>query len=225
MKKYWTFIFLLIAGNSLLAQGVRVNLYGSYVFDDYFEAYADSYNYYHGTIEGGFQWGAGIEYSLRPTYSVELLYLRQDTHAPTTWQSGQFVAVTTDDLTLDINYMMLAGNRHVHSQNGKLESYGGLMAGVGTLNVTNESTNNSSSLTKFAWGIRLGCNIWATETVAIKVQAQLVSAVQAAGGGAYIGTGGGGVSVNSYSTIYQFSLGGGLSYKLGKRNQPAEKAN
>ena len=49
----------------------------------------------------------------------------------------------------------------------------------------------SNSATKFAWGLRLGANIWASEKMAIKLQGQLMSAVQGAGGGLYFGTGGG----------------------------------
>src|SRR4051812_39147105 len=89
MRQYIFLALLLLVTGALSAQGVRLNLYGAYVFDDYFEVYGDSYNYFHGTIKGGAQWGAGLEVSVRgDAYSLELLYQRQDTHAPTTWQSG-----------------------------------------------------------------------------------------------------------------------------------------
>jgi hypothetical protein len=42
----------------------RINLYGAYVFDDDFESYYSDYDYYHGTLEGGFMGGAGIEFVL-----------------------------------------------------------------------------------------------------------------------------------------------------------------
>jgi hypothetical protein len=216
MKRYFLTILLMVACNLLFAQGVRINLYGAYVFDDHFEAYGDTYNYYKGTIEGGFQWGAGIEYSIHDTYGIELLYQRQDTHAPTTWQTGQFVGATTDELSLSNNYIMLAGNRRVIKSEGKVEGYAGLMAGMAIIDVANESGSRSESFSKFAWGLRLGVNIWASEKVGIKLQTQLLSAVQAAGGGAYFGTGGTGVGVSTYSTIYQFGLGGGLTFRVGK---------
>jgi hypothetical protein len=74
--------------------------------------------------------------------------------------------------------------------------------------------NENNSYTKFGWGVRLGLNIWASDRVALKIQTQLTSAVQGVGGGLYFGTGGGGAGVTSYSTIYQFGLGGGLSFKM-----------
>jgi hypothetical protein len=216
MKRYVLCILLVVACNLLLAQGIRLNVYSAYVFDDYFEAYTDSYNYYHGTIKGGYQWGAGLEYLLRPEYSIEVLYQRQDTHAPSTWQNGQGSITNTNDLNVDLNYIMLAGNRHLVKADGKLETYAGLLAGVGVMNISNDT--KSTSLTKFSWGLRAGVNIWVKPQVGLKIQAQLLSAVQAAGGGAYFGTSGGGVGVSTYSTIYQFSLGGGLAFKLGKQN-------
>jgi hypothetical protein len=119
-------------------------------------------------------------------------------------------------LNVDLNYIMLAGNRHLVKADGKLETYAGLLAGVGVMNISNDT--KSTSLTKFSWGMRAGVNIWFKPQVGLKIQAQLLSAVQAAGGGAYFGTSGGGVGVSTYSTIYQFSLGGGLAFKLGKQN-------
>jgi hypothetical protein len=219
MKKYLLSALFFCLCNFLFAQGIRVNVYGSYVFDDHFEVYEDTYNYYEGTIEGGFQWGAGLEFSKGPLQSFELLYYNLDTQVPASWQSGQLNSVNSEDLTLGLDYILLAGNRLMLRANGKIETYGGLLAGIALINIENTSTDNSAALTKFGWGLRLGCNIWASETVGVKLQAQLLSAVQAAGGSAYIGTSGTGVGVSAYSTIYQFSLGGGLTFKMGKRNE------
>jgi hypothetical protein len=221
MKRYVLIALLVITSNVLFAQGgMRINLYGAYAFDDYFEVYSDSYNYYHGTLEGGFQWGAGFEFNLRPEYGLELLYYRQDTHAPTTWQSGAAVLSDYENLAVAANYILLGGNRRVIKGNAEL--YGGLMGGVAIHDISNEASTKSTSVTKFAWGLRGGVNIWTTETIGIKLQAQLISAVQAAGGGAYIGTGGTGVGVSTYSTIYQFGLGGGLTFKMGRRAASSE---
>lgn len=52
------------------------------------------------------------------------------------------------------------------------------------------------------------------EVAGIRLQAQLLSPVQAAGGGFYFGTGGSGIGVSTYSSIYQFNLGGSLVFRL-----------
>lgn len=210
-----TFCMLGLAPSSR-AQKMNLNVYGNYVFDDSYESYYDNYNYYNGKIKGGFQWGAGLEFFVKPMYSIELLYLRQDTKAPTYYRSasisGQENYINFD---MGINYIMLAGGRHMPSTNGKIDGYGGLMLGMAIVDINNPDNGYSDNATKFAWGARLGCNIWVTPKVGIKLQTQLTSVTQGAGGGFYFGTGGAGVGVSTYSSVYQFGLGGGLAFRLG----------
>ena len=100
----------------------------------------------------------------------------------------------------------------------KAEPFGGFMLGMAIINADNPETDYSNNATKFAWGARLGANIWASERVGVKLQMQFLSVPQAAGGGLYFGTGGAGVGVTTYSSIFQFALGGGLTFKLGKQH-------
>ena len=206
----------LVACTTIIAVGqeIRLNLYSAYVFDDKFSSYYDSYNYYEGKVKGGYQWGAGIEYLLHETYSAELLYFAQDTKAPTRYQIGIGEPVVEGDLDLKLDYLMLGGLRHIAKPDGKIEGYGGLMFGAAFAKLTDPRINREATATKFAWGVRLGANIWASERVGIKLQAQLLSVVQGAGGGFYFGTGGTGVGVSAYSTFYQFGLGGGLVFRV-----------
>ena len=204
----------LLHAHAAHAQEIRVNLYSAYVFDDKFDSYYDNSSYYEGKIKGGYQWGGGIEYMVQPEYGVEVLYLRQSTQAPTTYSTGLVTADQTD-FDLDLNYIMLGGARYVLSANNKLEGFGGLMGGMIIANLKDPDSGREASATKFSWGLRLGGIAWASESIGIKVQAQLLSAVQSMGGGFYFGTGGVGAGVSSYSTIYQFSLGGGLVFNVG----------
>ena len=173
--------------------GININLYGAYVFDDKFDTYYTSNQYYEGTIKGGFQWGVGVEYLVRPEYGVELLYLRQDTNAPTNYNLTGIGQDNRADLDLGINYLLLAPNKHFLSSNEKLEGFGSFMLGVVWAKADSKDVNiQDDTATKFAWGIRLGGIIWASEKVGVRLQAQLLSATQAMGGGFYFGTGAGG---------------------------------
>jgi hypothetical protein len=221
MKINLLLIVLAISGNYVLAQNLRLNVYSAYVFDDHVESYASTYDYFEGEISGGYQWGAGLEYFLRPEYGMELSYQRQDTHAPLTWQTSSSVYADFEDFNMDISYITLGANRYVTKVKGKLETYAGLMVGMAIVGVENESNRESGSITKFSWGGRIGCNIWANEKIGVKLQAQLLSIVQAAGGGAYFGTSGAGAGVSTYSTIYQFGLGGGLTFRMGNQKPTA----
>lgn len=194
--------------------GINLNLYGAYVFDDKFDTYYTSSQYYEGKIKGGFQWGIGAEYLIQPEYGIELFYLRQDTNAPTRY-NGVFGGDGDVNLDLAINYILLAPTKHFLSSNEKLEGFASLMGGVVFADISsNDVSISDDSVTKFAWGLRIGGIVWASEKVGVRLQAQLLSATQAMGGGFYFGTGGAGAGVSSYSTIYQFGLGGGLVFKV-----------
>ena len=118
---------------------------------------------------------------------------------------------------------MLGLQSLVPHPNGKIEGFGGLLAGIALVNVEDPTSGREASTDKFAWGARLGANFWASEKIGIKLQAQLLSVAQATGGGLYFGTGGSGVAVSSYSTIYQFGLGGGLTFRFGQTTaKPAQ---
>ncbi len=218
MKKSIVFLFstILFIG-TITAQkkpDIRLNGYAGYVFDDAIDSYYDVNNYYRGTIKGAFQWGVGVETKINRGTGVELLYMRQDTKAPMTYLGGAGLP-KNKDFGIGMNYIMLGINRYFGA-NPKVEPYIGPMLGMAIASIKNSDPGGSSSITKFAWGFRGGANIWASPKVAIKLQMQLLSATQGFGGGAYFGTGGVGVGLQSYSSVLQFGLGGGLAFKLGK---------
>ena len=194
----------------------RINLYGGYVFDDKVDSYYDPTSYYNGTVKGGFQWGGGIEFLPHYNMGIELLYLRQDTKAPMNYYSG---GVKYTNFDLGINYVLLGGNRYFQKPGGKVEGFGGFLVGVDIMSLKNPTNGNSGTKSKVALGLRGGGNIWASEKVGIKLQAQLLSAIQSVGGGFYFGTGGTSVGLTTYSSIYQFTLGGGLVFKLGTQQK------
>jgi hypothetical protein len=193
---------------------LRLNGYTFYAFDDKVDSYYSSTDYYNGKIKGGFQWGGGLEYMVTPGQSVELSYLRLDTEAPMEYYDNRIKNTTFDVAT---NYILIGSNRY-YSLNPKVEPFAGLQIGMGIFNVDDQAANSnlSGNATKFAWGAKLGVNIWATEKVGLKIQTGLNSAVQSAGGGLYFGTGGVGAGVSTYSTFYQFYVGGGLTFNMSK---------
>src|SRR5688572_18354229 len=155
MKKFFFLMLLTALITSASAQDTapatekfRLNGYAAYVFDDQFDSYYDPYNYYNGTIVGGFQWGVGAEFMVRKDYGIELMYLHQGTEAPTSYQSGAGVLVKNTTFDVNIDYIMLGGVRYMQKPGSKAEPYGGLLVGVGILNVDNPDNGNNSSATK-----------------------------------------------------------------------------
>lgn len=214
MKKILTIVLLLLAGSYLFAQSgpsVRINGYATYAFDDNnVDSYYSDTDYFDGKIEGGFQYGGGLEVLPAPAIGVEFTYLRLDSKAPMEYYDN---IVKYTDFNLAQNWLFLGFNKYL-PVNPKLEPFAGVQLGMDILNVENPDNENTGSVTKFAWGIKAGAHVWVNEKVGLKLQLGLMSAVQAMGGGIYFGTGGAGAGVSGFSTYYQFNLGGGLVFKL-----------
>jgi len=204
--------FILFAGIAVTstAQSLNLNLFSSYVFDDDVDSYYDASSYYNGTIKGGYSWGGALEFKAAPTKGIELKYLHRTTTAPMEYYNNGVKYKTFD---LGLNYVMLGGNNYF-KPGGKVEPYAGAGVGMAIFNINNSDFTGDDNTVKFAWEIKLGANIWFNEKVALKLQADLLSAVQSAGGGFYFGTGGASAGVAAYSTMYQWGLGGGLTFKI-----------
>jgi hypothetical protein len=216
MKKFmFSALLMTIAFVTFGQKGARINFYSAYVFDDGFDVFNDANTYYNGTVKGGCQWGLGLEYLFNPQSSAEILYLHRGTTVPTTFKFGTATQAKTENFDLKHDYIMLSGDGHFAKHGSKVEGYAGLMAGVLISNLEAPSLGKSSNNTNFAWGGRLGSNIWFTPKLGLKLQAQILSASRATGGD-YYWSWYGPIYLTEYSTVWQFSLGGGLTFKLGK---------
>lgn len=206
-------VLFLMMSSLVDAQKIRLNGYSAYVFDDRVDSYYDASNYYDGKIEGGYQWGVGIEYMVHETKGIELKYLRHDAIAPMNYY---YDGVKSKEFELGLNYILIGGSNYFKTAGGVVEPYAGLGIGMAIINIKNPEPGTDSSKEKFAWNVKAGTNIWVTDRVGIKLQAELISAVQSAGGGFYFGSGGSGAGISTYSSMYQWSLGGGLTFKIGQ---------
>lgn len=216
MKKLLFSLALVICYNlTSQAQELRLNTYAGYVFQDKVDSYYSSSSYFEGTIEESLRWGLGIEYRIDANKAFELQYLRQDTNAPITYQDGGYLGGALQNTNFDaaMNWIMLNGTNYIQV-NETVEPFIGGGIGMGIYNVENPDNGNSDGGTKFAWAIRGGSNFWVSENVAIRIQANLMSAVQSVGGGVYFGTGGTGAGLSTYSTMYQFGFDGGLVIRI-----------
>lgn len=218
MKKVFLFVaFIMAISMASQAQKLRINGYANYVFDDKTSSYYDNYHYYNAKVRGGLQAGGGLEYMADRSLGIELSYLRQDAIVPTNYQNGGYVPIYVN-MNTSINFIMLGANFYASKPGSVVEGYFGPQLGVCIFGVNNPGNaiakSSYQTATKFAWGLKGGANIWVTKSLAIKLQAQLTSAVDGIGGSLYFGSGGYGVGVSTYSTMVQFGLGGGLVYEF-----------
>ena len=204
MKKITLSISLFLIGFCAYAQPtITLLTFESYSFEDKFTT-NDGYD---GKIGDGFQWGGGLEFGIRETMAIELIYQHLSTDGYIrTPILGSFTETTGN---VNIDYIMLGGTRY-HPFSDKVSGFATVDAGLGIF--TAKSTGNSFE--KFCWGPRLGLKINASEKVSLRIHGQLISAVQALGGGLYIGTGGTGAGLTGYSTFWQWNVGGSLNFRL-----------
>lgn len=216
MKKIFFLVLISLLASSAFSQRLRINGYGGYMFDDGFESSYDLNTFLVGNINGGDQWGVGVEYMMRPGYCFEVQYLHQTTEVPYTYQLGMSNPVKSETPTLTIDCILFGSDGHFQGSSGKVEGYGGLFIGTAHLRSSNSSTSASWVADKFALSARLGCNVWFLEKVGLKLQAQFLSIIRGTGTDLYTGTNANNYGLDHYSGIYQFGLGGGLTIKLGK---------
>src|SRR5688572_4165499 len=108
MKKFSITMILSVAAILTAAAQLRLNFYSAYVFNDGFDVARDANNYFNGTVKGGYQWGAGIQYVFSSMSSAEILYIKQSTHSPTTFKFGTNNEMS-EELDVNLNYIMLSG--------------------------------------------------------------------------------------------------------------------
>lgn len=195
-------LFALMFGVTIVKAQPTVTLmtFESYTFSDKF-----STEYGEGKVEDGFQWGGGLEFGLKETAAVELIYQTMKTTA-------YYRAISsTPSGSLNVNYAMLGGTKYM-PLNDVISGFGTVNAGVGWFNAS-ESLQSANS-TKFSLGGRLGLRIQTSEKVSLRLHAQVFSPVQWAGGGFYFGTGGAGTGISTSSTIWQWNLGGSVNIRV-----------
>src|SRR6476660_3758548 len=214
MKKIVLLLVSALTMTTMMGQHARLNFYAAYTFDDGFDVVNDANTYYNGTVKGGVQFGGGLEYMFNHQSSAELLYLHRSTTVPANFKFGTGTQTRQETFDLKHDFIMLSGDGHFGS-GGKAEGYAGVMAGVLISNLEAPSLGKSSSNTNFAWGGRLGSNIWFSPKLGLKLQAQILSASRATCG-SYYWSWYGPIYLTEYSTLWQFSLGGGLTLKMGK---------
>ena len=205
MKKLF---FLLILSIPLLSQAqggkfLALNIYGGYTFTDRVKldnSYTD--------IQGGLQWGGGLEYYLHWDQSVELSYTRMSTKFPLYGPQGTQVNKNSEDGS--VTFAKIGTNRYLGGDpNAKTIPYTGVSIGAGFLN--GENGNN----TKFSWDARFGLKFNTKSNLKFKVQAYVQSIISAFGAdfwlpdvpNAYPGT----------AQVFQFGLGGVLSLETKKK--------
>jgi hypothetical protein len=169
----------------------------------------DDFHYTYGRIGDGLNLGGSIKFNINRNTGIEVLYSHLSTNSGLYYYGYPDAAVNgTADLKMD--YIMIGPVQSFTIPNSTVRPFIGVLAGAAIF-----SPEDYSTYAKFAIGLQLGTNIYVSPRVGIQLKAQLLSPVDAAGGGFYFGAGSG-AGIDTYSSIYQFSLNAGLIVGLGR---------
>ncbi len=198
-------LFCSLAVKAQEPKSVTLNVYGGYTFKD--KVIIEPYYAY---VNEAFQYGGGLEFFAQRNKSLELKYLRMDTHIPVYNATGSKLNPGNDKGA--VNYVLIGGNNYFGSSaDAKVHPYAGADLGVGWI-----SGQNGSSA-KFAWDAKLGIKIKTSSAVSLKLQAYVQSIVATFGSDYWVTGGGAVVSYPNYVTLFQFGLGGAICFDFKKK--------
>lgn len=196
-------VILLLAATSFAQTAVEFIPQGGYTF-----ASRTDYPDLFGRVNGAGNVGAALKFNVNRSLGIEVLY----NHIGTTsglYYYDDHTAYSEGNLNLD--YIMVGPVQSFTIPGSTVRPFIGAMLGAAIM-----SPEGSETFTKFAAGFQLGTNIYVSPRVALQLKAQLLSPVDAAGGSLFFSNYGSGAGISTYSSMYQFSLGGGLVIGLGR---------
>ena len=209
MKKTVTTFLLCFAVVSVIGQemnSIALNLYGGYAFKDKLK-----FDNFYGYVNDAFEYGAGLEYFMDRTKSIELRYLRMDTDLPLYGPAG--TKLNEGKESGAVNYILIGANSYFGSDpHAKTVPYAGLGVGVGIVSI-----KDANSSTKFAWDMRLGVRIKTSSTMSFKLHGYMQSVIAAMGDDFYLTGAGAPIAVPEFASIFQFGLGGALCFNFKKK--------
>jgi hypothetical protein len=164
------------------------------------------YNYYGGYIKlkGSDQYGVTLGLAVNSDMHVEFMWTQQNTSVSI--KDVIEFPIETDISDVKVNHYQIGG---VYSfDTTDVIPIFGMSLGWSTFN---PEEDRFSSNTKFTIGLTGGLKYFFTKNIGIRLQSQLLMPID--WGGAYIGSGGSGVTVGG--TLLQLNFSGGLIFAFG----------
>ena len=203
MKKLLVIILISVVSIfEIQAQGLEITPITGYTFPA-------SYRITSGTarLGDGQNWGGNLGFALNDFMEIELSYNYMATRATA---SSPLISNRVDVRT-NVHYAMIGANR-LFPTSDAMTFFAGFKMGTGTLAFPDREYNN---VTKFSWGIQGGMKYFATDRIGIRMQANLMMPVLAAGGSLWWSPGSGtAVGISTFSPIVQFGFTGGIIFRL-----------
>lgn len=169
-------------------------------------------------IEDGMDYGLSILVPVQTLLDVELNWTRMDSRATFTPYAG-YPLYEYQEANLATNYFQLGIISKFYSRDTKAEPFGSFSLGATWFDASSTgssaSTWNFQDTWRFSITLGLGVKIMFSDRIGIMLRGRLMMPMTFAGAGFYAGTGGSGLSLNSWVAPLQGDFNGGLIIKLG----------
>ncbi len=204
MKKIKILLIVLLFPVLVFSQGVEIVPFVGYMF-------GGSVNFYEGKykVTDGMDYGVSVLVPIRQVVDLEINYTRMDSEGKFTAYPG-YPAFTDKQTAMSTNYFQIGTVKAITLQNPKVIPFGSFSLGATWFDFADFDGRVLFSITA-----GLGAKFMFSDRVGIMLRGRFMLPMFFGGVGFYAGSGGSGLSLNSYSAIIQGDFNGGLIIKLG----------
>ncbi len=204
MKKIKLLILTALLPVLLFSQGVEIAPFAGYMF-------GGSINYYEGEvkIENGTNYGASLIVPVQTIMDIEINYTRMESKASFSPYMG-YPGLEYKETQLTTNYIQVGAMKKLLPPGSKAQPFTSVSLGASWA-----GSSDFSDVWRFAISFGLGVKVMVSERIGIIARGRLLMPMTFGSAGFYFGTGGSGLSVNSWVAPFQGDFNGGLVFKLG----------
>ena len=162
-------------------------------------------------IDDVLNYGLGVDITMKRGIQLELLWISAQTHVRLkNYPSG----ITEDLFDMNVHYFQIGGVWEMGR--GKTRPFGAFTVGA-TLFDAKDATRSDEWLASITFGG--GGKFDISKSIGIRLQARILVPLIFSGGGLWVGTGGVGVGVGSWTPFVQFDLTAGVYIRLGGKDR------
>jgi len=204
MKKIKLFLLVLLFPAFVFSQGVEVVPFVGYQF-------GGKIKYYEGElkIDNAMNYGVSLFIPIEAIMDIELNYTRMETKAAFNPYAG-FPGYEYQETDMAQNYIQVGAIKKLLPPGSKAQPFGSFSLGASWA-----ATDDFGDVWRFAISLGLGVKVMVSDRVGIIARGRLLMPMTFGSAGFYVGSGGSGLSLNSWIAPFQGDFNGGLIFKLG----------
>jgi len=216
MKRIKLLLVTVLLPSLMFSQGgVELVPFAGYMF-------GGSIKYVQGklNVQDGLNYGISALVPVQQLVDVEINYTRMDKVKATFDPYYGYPGFSYDEIYVSTNYFQIGGISKFYngSSNSIAQPFGSFSLGATWFDT--EKTDNSvytsyEDVWRFSITLGLGVKLMFSERIGVMLRGRLMMPMSFAGVGIYAGTGGSGLSMNSYVAPLQGDFHGGLIIKVG----------